>query len=46
MLTVKLSPISSNYKKIFNLDDEMEQDLKEIRAPTAKIHKIRGKSKF
>lgn len=43
MLTVKLSPISGNYKKIFNLDDDMEQDLKEIRAPTAKIHKIRGK---
>lgn len=44
MLTVKLSPISGNYGKIFNLDKDMEQDLKEIRAPTSKIHKIRGKN--
>jgi hypothetical protein len=40
-LTTKLSPISGNYARIFKLDADMEQELKEIRAPLLKIHKVR-----
>ncbi len=39
MLTSKLSPISGNYQRIFNLDKEMEEELQELQPPTLKIKK-------
>lgn len=47
-LTLKLSPDSGNFNRIFNLDKDMEEDLKEIIPPGLKIrmlHKLTGEEK-
>jgi hypothetical protein len=38
-LTLKLSPSSGMYTRIFNLPEEFEEDLKEIQPPGLKIRK-------
>lgn len=37
MLTTKLAPETNNYRKIFNLPAEVEEDLREIEPPVVKI---------